>query len=298
MMEQNMDGISNSGKTNPYDFLADKYDELFDSSPFYENVSEAEIELFNSYIAPTKNGAQALDIGCGTGYHTNLLLEKGYRTIAIDISPPMLKLAKMNAGQLATDANFLRLDANSLDILKGDYSVAICLGSTLNHLSHWDKLFLDIRAMLEPNGVFIFSFDNIFGIDTLFWLFKRHISGYKANERIDRFLNNMKALVFSRAYRNDWYLKTPIGIFPLHLEYHSFSVIKRMLARSSFVVEQKTGVNLATCFVQRIINSSTEVSVGASGLDEIPSFLLKLDQTLGRLLPSICSNTIVVCKAV
>ncbi|MDV2504347.1 MAG: class I SAM-dependent methyltransferase [bacterium] len=288
----------NSQTVNPYDFLAEKYDELFDFNPFYENISDVEIELFDSYVDTAENGARALDIGCGTGYHTMLLLERGYRATAIDISTPMLSVACRNAGKLAVNADYLPLDANFLNTLKGGYKVAVCLGSTLNHISCWEKLFFDLRDKLEPNGVFIFSFDNIFGIDTLFWLFKRHVSGYQANERIKRFLDNLKASVFSKTFKNDWRLKTPMGIFPLHLGYYSFSEIERMLARNGFAVERRTGVNLATCFVQRILNSSTEVSIGAKGLDEIPGFLIKLDRMLGRLFPSICANTIVVCKAI
>jgi SAM-dependent methyltransferase len=292
--------ISNfhSLNNNPYDLLAEIYDELFDFNPFYENVSEAEIELLNSYIGAATNGERALDIGCGTGYHTGLLLERGYKTTAIDISLRMLDVAYGNAGKLAVNAEYLPLDAKSLHVLEGDYKVAICLGSALNHIPCWEKLFFDLRDKLEPNGVFIFSFDNIFGIDTLFWLFKRHVSGYQANERIKRFLDNLKALVFSKTFKNDWRLKTPMGIFPLHLDYYSFSEIERMLARNGFAVERRTGVNLATCFVQRILNSSTEVLANGKGLDEIPNFLLRLDSILGRIFPSMCANTIVVCKAI
>ena len=290
--------ISNYVGTNPYDCLAEIYDKLFDSNPFYENVSEAEIELFDSYVGTAENCAKALDIGCGTGYHTMLLLERGYQTTAIDISSPMLKVAKKNAGVIAVNAEYLQLDANSIGSLKGNYKVAICMGSTLNHLSCWEKLFFNLRTKLEPNGIFLFSFDNLFGIDTLFWLFKRQVSGYLVSERIERFIENFRAVIYSRIFKNDWYIRTPIGTFPLHLNYYSFSKIKRLLAQNGFTVERRVGVNLVTCFVSKILNSSTEVLVGNRGLDEIPGMILKLDRILGRLLPLLCANTILVCKRI
>jgi ubiquinone/menaquinone biosynthesis C-methylase UbiE len=52
-----------------------------------------------SRMVELKPGEIILDIGCGTGNHLRYFLEKGLKTIGVDISLPMLRVAQHKVGE-------------------------------------------------------------------------------------------------------------------------------------------------------------------------------------------------------
>jgi ubiquinone/menaquinone biosynthesis C-methylase UbiE len=68
-----------------------------------------------------KPGGKILDVGCGTGNHIQYFLERGVKTIGVDISLPMLRAAHKKLGQtnalLLAKAEALPFKAKSLDCI-------------------------------------------------------------------------------------------------------------------------------------------------------------------------------------
>ncbi|HAJ59288.1 MAG TPA: class I SAM-dependent methyltransferase [Cyanobacteria bacterium UBA8543] len=90
-----------------------------------------------------------LEIGCGTGAFTRLLAERSKRVVAIDLSPKMIEIAKVQSGHY-TNINF-----QVADILKWEFPVeqfdAIASISTFHHLP-LESLLPSLKAALKPGG--------------------------------------------------------------------------------------------------------------------------------------------------
>ena len=69
------------------------YDLLYKSKDY-----EREVEYLNKLIKKNykKKIKNILDIGCGTGKHASLLVDKGYQLHGVDMSPQMISIAKKN----------------------------------------------------------------------------------------------------------------------------------------------------------------------------------------------------------
>ncbi|PJC87650.1 malonyl-[acyl-carrier protein] O-methyltransferase BioC [Vibrio sp. HA2012] len=68
--------------------------------------------LLLAMLPQTLEGLKVLDIGCGTGYFSQQLAERGARVTAADLSPAMLKEARNRCGHCIQD--YRQADAESL----------------------------------------------------------------------------------------------------------------------------------------------------------------------------------------
>jgi len=105
-----------------------------------------------------------IDVGCGTGNHALRLSKLGYQITGVDVSPTMLKIAKMKDEE--EKIRFVRGDMKKLEkvVSKGQrFDAAICLGQVFSHLMT-DKdvqaFFSRLHKILKQNGLFVFSARN------------------------------------------------------------------------------------------------------------------------------------------
>lgn len=107
-----------------------------------------------------KPGARVLELGCGLGRFTALLLERGFHVTALDLSPyltgrlqetlasPRLAVATGRAEDLAT------LAAGPFDAVVGFFF--------LHHLAEPDEVLAAARSVLAPGGQIAFCEPNAF----------------------------------------------------------------------------------------------------------------------------------------
>ncbi len=103
-----------------------------------------------------KKGSNLLDIGCGTGKHANLLVDKGYKVHGIDISESMVEVAKKNYGE---KVSFTLGDIRSFNLNK-TFDVITSLFHVMSYQVHNDDLnasFQSVNKHLKPGGYFIFD---------------------------------------------------------------------------------------------------------------------------------------------
>lgn len=98
-----------------------------------------------------------LDLGCGTGIHANLLCEKGYSIVGIDLSKDMIneaeKVKHPNASYHVGNAS--KFDLNKqFDVVTSLFHVVSY--QTAN--SDIDNMFACVSKHLNQNGLFIFDF--------------------------------------------------------------------------------------------------------------------------------------------
>ena len=145
-----------------FDAAAERYDEV---AVLQREIAERIIERLEYIKTEPKT---ILDIGSGTGVATQALGKryKKARVIALDLAPNMLKQARSKSGFLQRFKNnrdFICADAEQLPF--ADNSVDLIFSSsTLQWCTDLDKTFSDIKRILKPGGLLMFS---TFGPDTL-----------------------------------------------------------------------------------------------------------------------------------
>lgn len=99
-------------------------------------------------MASIPHGGQVLDLACGSGRHTRLLVERGYPVLAVD------RNAQALAGLLGlAGVKTLELDLEGADWpLAGQYFAGIVV---INYL--WRPHLPDVLALLAPGGVLIYE---------------------------------------------------------------------------------------------------------------------------------------------
>jgi malonyl-CoA O-methyltransferase len=101
------------------------------------------------------NATRILEVGCGTGGLTKILLEDfdASKIFALDISDGMLARAKQ------------RCSSNSIEWICADITTfsdevgfdCIVSSSSLHWVSDQEKVFLKLKSLLKPGGILIFS---------------------------------------------------------------------------------------------------------------------------------------------
>jgi SAM-dependent methyltransferase len=137
-----------------YDALAPDYDEMTGFQKRFEQERPSFRVLVGRFGIQT-----ALDVGCGTGFHSALLAQLGVAVTAIDISPAMLRRAMNHAQELKLSIDFLESSIQNLTkSTSKKFNAVFVMGNTLAHLLTDEELqsaLLGIASVLLPGGVLI-----------------------------------------------------------------------------------------------------------------------------------------------
>lgn len=74
---------------------------IFGTARWYDILFEgilAGLRALASRVVPPKKGERVLDVGCGTGAQLAIYQERGCKVSGIDLSSPMLRVAKLKLG--------------------------------------------------------------------------------------------------------------------------------------------------------------------------------------------------------
>ena len=109
-------------------------------------------------LLPPLNGMQVLDAGCGPGFQTKWMVERGATVTAVDVSETMITLAKARVGDAA---QFVQHDLSQPIYFMEDESQDIVLSSlSVHYVLDLHALFSEYRRILKENGRFLFSTGN------------------------------------------------------------------------------------------------------------------------------------------
>ena len=94
-------------------------------------------------------GPDVLDLACGTGRHTKVLQELGYKVIGIDLSDQLRPLGP----------NYLKRDMRDLEGL-GPFDLVISLFTSFGYFDDTDnqKVLDEVLRVLKPGGLFILDY--------------------------------------------------------------------------------------------------------------------------------------------
>ena len=138
------------------------------SSPMYREFAgeyDAAIQcnLFNAKferpfllsLLPEVNGKQVLDLGCGPGVYAEELTARGAFVTAVDASDTMIELTKAKLKD--KQRCYVQDIAAGLPNETTDYFDLVICPLAIHYIKDVSLLLADIRRVLKPDGLFIFS---------------------------------------------------------------------------------------------------------------------------------------------
>lgn len=104
-----------------------------------------------------------LDVACGTGNVSEILSERGYEVVGIDISPGMIEAAKSKKSRV----EYYTQDMADLDLGDRKFDLAISLFDSLNYITDVSRLAQGIERVgkhLVDGGLFIFDINTEYAL--------------------------------------------------------------------------------------------------------------------------------------
>ncbi|MFT5322140.1 MAG: ubiquinone/menaquinone biosynthesis C-methylase UbiE, partial [Pseudohongiellaceae bacterium] len=111
-------------------------------------------------LSATNPDASCLEVACGTGHTTRVLVEHFNSLTACDLTPEM-----MSKNQFGSDEKKVTyMQANAFSLPFPDNSYEVLVSTRFFHLFNWEdqqRLFEEFNRVLAPGGTLIVDFDNI-----------------------------------------------------------------------------------------------------------------------------------------
>jgi len=114
---------------------------------------EKEVDFLEEIFGKNKP-ENVLEVGCGTGNYTRILLSRGYKVTALDISENMLEIAKQKCR-----CKLIKGDVRDIS-LNEKFDACIAMFTVMGYVTETSdiiKALTNIHRHLRPNGVFIFD---------------------------------------------------------------------------------------------------------------------------------------------
>jgi SAM-dependent methyltransferase len=126
------------------------FDELAESFDRFAELVGGPLEDYLTSVLPLDGGQRAVDLGCGTGRHAQLLAGRYSQVLAVDLSAPMLDFARRRRPSAAIryqqrDLCEVRADTDgTFDLVLSAYA--------LHHVPDLDQTLFHIRELVAPGG--------------------------------------------------------------------------------------------------------------------------------------------------
>ena len=136
-------------------------------------------------------GSRVLDLPCGTGRLTRLLMDHGFRVTAADVSEAMVSTARANiaASRSPTEGDVPHVDFEVRDVMQtgyGDNQFDAIVCNRLFH--HFTEPATRLRALKElrriSRGPVVLSFFNSFALDAAYRRLVNKVRGRTPQDRI------------------------------------------------------------------------------------------------------------------
>jgi 2-polyprenyl-3-methyl-5-hydroxy-6-metoxy-1,4-benzoquinol methylase len=143
---------------------------FYDKNPFPGPYAISQLKNYGKYANPyistidsyLENGKTILDIGCGTGFISNLFaLQYTSSVVGIDFSNGVNFGKDFAVKHNITNVDFIKEDFLNFKCNK-KFDVIICQ-SVLNHMPDFDLAVQKIKNLLAPNGILLLGVYNKYG---------------------------------------------------------------------------------------------------------------------------------------
>jgi ubiquinone/menaquinone biosynthesis C-methylase UbiE len=136
--------------------VRDTYDTIADH---FVKTREHPWPEVSDFLADRQADGIAIDVGCGNGRHTELLIDRADAVLGIDASRAMLSTARDRCGASHSSLRLLPADATALPLDSDSVALAICI-ATVHHLPSCDarqQVLEELGRVLAPGAVGLVS---------------------------------------------------------------------------------------------------------------------------------------------
>ncbi len=147
---------------NQFTEVAEIYDSLMSVVPYKWWVDYVE-DLWDHFDVDPR---RVLDLACGTGSVSRELLRRGYEVAGVDLSEPMLAVARKRLGP---GVPLWAQNMRDLDLPVPPFDACVSLFDSLNYLLSLSELrsaFSAVRRHLIVGGAFVFDMNAIRALET------------------------------------------------------------------------------------------------------------------------------------
>lgn len=186
---------------------------------------EADLKFVMRHL---RRPGRVLDLGCGTGRMTIPLAQAGHQVVGVDLSLPMLQVARQKA-TLPGSITFAQ--ANIVDLSSfqdATFDAALCLFSTLSMIAGQDardRAIAEALRVLRPGGLLILHVHQL-----------GHHWGTKAGRRL--LLRDIVRRMLHRPDAGDFPMPALPGSPAWTMHVFSRREVCRLLHRSGFVIDE------------------------------------------------------------
>lgn len=132
--------------------IATEYDDYFAENRLFQ-FDEAAL------LARLTRPGRLVDLGCGSGRLSLAFARRGFDTLAVDLSRPMLKVVAEKARREGLKIDLLQANLVQLDgIADRSADYCICMFSTLGMIcgrENREQALAQVRRILKPDGLFV-----------------------------------------------------------------------------------------------------------------------------------------------
>jgi 2-polyprenyl-3-methyl-5-hydroxy-6-metoxy-1,4-benzoquinol methylase len=148
------------------------------------------------------SGRRVLEVGCGMGFHCEMLVRAGAELTAIDLSPTSVKATSKRLELKGLKADVREMDAESLKFPSGTFDLVWSWG-VIHHSSRTGRIVREIERVLRPGGELRVMVYNLEGMPAYVTLAMHYLVGFWRSRSLDETLWRSTDGFSARFYSRD-----------------------------------------------------------------------------------------------
>lgn len=166
--------------------------------PWYDEIDRrflASARLYSEAANPFEDlmgagdlsGRPVLEIGCGMGFHSEMLVRAGARVTSIDLSPTSVEATRRRLELKGLEAEVREMDAEGLAFERGSFDRVWSWG-VIHHSSRTGRIVREIDRVLRPGGDARLMVYNLAGMPAYAAWLGRYLGGFWRGRVLDEVL--------------------------------------------------------------------------------------------------------------
>jgi 2-polyprenyl-3-methyl-5-hydroxy-6-metoxy-1,4-benzoquinol methylase len=147
-------------------------------------------------------GQRVLEIGCGMGFHTEMLARTGAGVTAVDLSATSVSATQTRLEQKKLPADVRQMDAERLEFPDASFDLVWSWG-VIHHSSRTGRIVREIARVLKPGGEARLMVYNLEGTPAYVTLIRRYLLGFWRGKSLDELLWESTDGFSARFYTRD-----------------------------------------------------------------------------------------------